>query len=83
MKNSANNVEYSYFTMLVSVGGEFSIIYKDVGYWVSQRLDLHEIYFTISEETYFIFHSPEQLFEAKVLDGKTLYELWEDLYVTG
>ena len=82
-KISANGMNYACFAKDLSVGMEYDLFYKEQQYWISQRTDLHEYYFTISEDNYFVFHTAAELISAKVIDGKTLYEIWEDLWITG
>jgi hypothetical protein len=81
MKISKNGMEYSYFTMLFPKGGEFNFFYKDKEYWVSQRRDLNEFYFTIVGYNTFVFNNPEALIKCHLIDGKTLYDIWEDLEI--
>jgi hypothetical protein len=55
--------------------------YQDRKFYISQRKDLGELYFTVSEEDYHIFYSPKELLSAPLIDGETLLERWNDLAV--
>lgn len=75
-------MDYKEFKYLLSTGFEAIVYYElhgDYEYNISQRRDLGEFYFTIDEDHYYIFKSHEDLLATPFFDGKTLYEVWDQL----
>ena len=74
-------MKYNAFREMLQYGEEFEIVYKDKTYWLSQRTDLHKLFFTKSPDDYLTFGSVEEVLSAKLLDGKILEEIWDELKV--
>ena len=75
------DMSYEFFKKCLSYGEEFVLYYQDRKFYISQRKNLGELYFTVSEEDYHIFYSPKELLSAPLIDGETLLERWNDLAV--
>ncbi len=75
------SMAYDFFVELLSYGEEFVLYYKTRKFYISQRMDLGELYFTISEEEYEIFNDYKELLASPLLDGKTLFEIWDNLQI--
>ena len=67
------DMSYEFFKKLLSYAEEFVLYYQDRKFYISQRKDLGELYFTVAEEDYHIFYSPKELLSAPLIDGET----WE------
>lgn len=74
-------MNYQTFKEMLKYGEEFEIVYKEKTYWLSQRTDLQKLFFTKSPDDYMTFNTAEEVLSARVLDGKTIKELWEELDV--
>ena len=72
------DMSYEFFKKLLSYGEEFVLYYQDRKFYISQRKDLGELYFTVSKEDY---HNPKEFLSAPLIDGETLFERWNDLAV--
>ena len=70
---------YEFFKELLSYGEEFVIYHQDKKFYISQRRDLGEIYFTVSEKEYRVFYN--QMEFLALINGKTLGEAWDELEV--
>lgn len=72
---------YEFFKELLSYGEEFVIYHQDKKFYISQRKDLGEIYFTVSEKEYRVFYNKMEFLSAALINGKTLGEAWDELEV--
>mgnify|MGYP000867817887 CR=1 FL=1 len=72
---------YEFFKELLSYGEEFVIYHQDKKFYIGQRKDLGEIYFTVSEKDYRVFHNQTEFLSAALINGKTLGEAWDELEV--
>ena len=72
---------YEFFKELLSYGEEFVIYHQDKKFYISQRRDLGEIYFTVSEKEYRVFYNQMEFLSAALINGKTLGETWDELEV--
>jgi hypothetical protein len=72
---------YEFFKEVLSYGEEFVIYYQDKKFYISQRKDFREIYFTVSEKEYRVFYNQMEFLSAALINGKTLGEAWDELEV--
>ena len=72
---------YEFFKEVLSYGEEFVIYYQDKKFYISQRKDFGEIYFTVSEKEYRVFYNQMEFLSAALINGKTLGEAWDELEV--
>ncbi|WP_185756597.1 hypothetical protein [Streptococcus mitis] len=75
------DMTYEFFKELLSYGEEFVIYFQDKKFYIGQRKDLGEIYFTVSEKDYQVFHNQTEFLSAALINGKTLGEAWDELEV--
>ena len=75
------DMTYEFFKELLSYGEEFVIYFQDKKFYIGQRKDLGEIYFTVSEKDYQVFHNQTEFLSAALINGKTLGEGWDELVV--
>ena len=75
------DMTYEFFKELLSYGEEFVIYFQDKKFYISQRKDLGEIYFTVSEKDYRVFYNQTEFLSAALINGKTLGEAWDELEV--
>ena len=75
------DMTYEFFKELLSYGEEFVIYFQDKKFYIGQRKDLGEIYFTVSEKDYQVFHNQTEFLYAALINGKTLGEAWDELEV--
>ncbi len=73
------DMTYEFFKELLSYGEEFVIYFQDKKFYISQRKDLGEIYFTVSEKDYRVFYNQTEFLSAALINGKTLGEAWNEL----
>lgn len=71
-------MDYQEFKDRVDMGEEFQFYFQEDSYWVSHNAE--GFYLTREKDSYSqAFLSAIELFEKGTIEGKTLFELWEQL----
>lgn len=73
-------MDYKEFRERVELGEEFQFYFQEESYWISQNADGY--YLTrVKDGDSQSFTSANDLFEKGTIEGKTLFELWEQIEI--
>lgn len=71
-------MDYKEFKARVELGEEFQFYFQEESYWVSQNAEGYYLTRETDSDSQ-SFTSANDLFEKGTIEGKTLFELWEQI----